>query len=120
MRPAAAAVAATLSGAAAGGDPEEIHIAGVLVQCRPLELMRAWRAVDALDGADVVQSSAEGKLVVVIEAATSRAVMAVVDHIRAIPGVLNVALVYQHAEPAAAMQQPMDWPPSGSQDEEDA
>jgi nitrate reductase NapD len=46
-------------------------------------------------------------------------VLAVVDEIRAIPGVLNVALVYQHAEPAAAMQQPMDWPPSGSQDEED-
>jgi nitrate reductase NapD len=118
MRPAAAAAAATLSGSAAGSaDTDEIHIAGVIVQCRPLDLMRAWRAVDALDAAEVFQSSAEGKLVVVIEAPTTRAVLDVVDTIRALPGVLNVALVYQHAESAAAMQQPMEEQPSGSQEE---
>ena len=91
-------------------EEEEIHIAGVLVQCRPLDLVRVSRAVDALEAAEVFQSSAEGKLVVVIEAPVSRAVLAVIDEIRALQGVLNVALVYQHAEPAAAMQQPMDLP----------
>jgi nitrate reductase NapD len=92
-----------------GADPSpEIHIAGVLVLCRPLDLMRVSRAVDSLDAAEVFQSSVEGKLVVVIEAAASRDVVTVIDAIRGLPGVLDVALVYQHAEPAAAMQQAMD------------
>jgi nitrate reductase NapD len=85
--------------------PAEIHIAGVLVHSRPLDLMRVQRAIDALDAAEVFQSSAEGKLVVVIEAATSKQVLDVIDAIRALPGVLNVSLVYQHAEPATSMQQ---------------
>jgi len=104
-------------------EAEEIHIAGVLVQCRPLDLMRVSRAVDALEAAEVFQSSAEGKLVVVIEAPASRDVLAVIDGIRVLPGVLNVALVYQHAEPAAAMQQPMNLPvvePQSDGVEEDA
>lgn len=89
-------------------EPEEIHIAGVLVQCRPLDLMRVCRAVDALPAAEVFQSTADGRLVVVIEAPTSRAVIGVIDGIRALQGVVNVALVYQHAEPAADMRQEME------------
>jgi nitrate reductase NapD len=116
MRPGDPAAAVTLAGSAAAGqdttlDAEELHIAGVLVQCRPLDLMRVVRAVDALAAAEVFQSSAEGKLVVVIEAPSSRQVLAAIDEIRALPGVINVALVYQHAEPAAAMQQPMGMSP---------
>jgi len=30
------------------------------------------------------------------------------DALRALPGVLNVALVYQHVEPAAAMDEEME------------
>ena len=120
MRPGDPVAGATLSASARPpinslAQAEEIHIAGVLVQCRPLDLMRVSRAVDALEAAEVFQSSAEGKLVVVIEAPASRDVLAVIDEIRALPGVLNVALVYQHAEPAAAMQQPMDLPIGESQ-----
>ena len=98
--------------------PEEIHIAGVLVQCRPLDMMRISRAVDALAAAEVFQSSADGKLVVVIEAPASRAVLAVIDEIRALQGVVNVALVYQHAEPAAEMQQKLELTAGGSQPDE--
>jgi nitrate reductase NapD len=76
------------------------------------------RAVNAIEAAEVFQSSAEGKLVLVIEAPAARDVLATIDGIRALPGVLNVALVYQHAEPAAAMQQPMELPASGSQPDE--
>lgn len=89
-------------------DAGDIHIAGVLVHCRPLNLMQVRRAIDAFDAAEVFQSSAEGKLVVVIEAASTRQVLDVVDATRALPGVLNVSLVYQHAEPAASMQQELD------------
>jgi nitrate reductase NapD len=86
----------------------EVHIAGVLVHARPLSLMQVCRAIDALAGAEVFQSSAEGKIVVVIEAPTGKQVLDVVDAIRPLAGVLNVSLVYQHAEPASSMQQEMD------------
>ena len=86
----------------------DVHIAGVLVQCRPLQLLQVQRAVAAIEGADVDRTGADGKLVVVIEAASSRAVLDAVDRMRALPGVLDVALVYQHAEPAAAMNQEME------------
>jgi len=116
MRPGDPAAAVTLAesgraGEAATSDAQEIHIAGVLVQCRPLDLMRVMRAVDALAAAEVFQSSVDGKLVVVIEAPSSRQVLGAIDEIRTLPGVINVALVYQHAEPAAAMQQPMGMSP---------
>jgi nitrate reductase NapD len=86
---------------------DEIHIAGVLVHARPLWLATTVRAIDALAGADVVQSSAEGKLVVVLEAASTQQLLDLVDAIRATPAVVNVALVYQHAEAASSMQQEM-------------
>ncbi|CAG1018152.1 hypothetical protein BURC_02887 [Burkholderiaceae bacterium] len=91
--------------AAAADDAGEIHIAGVLVQSRPLSLLLVQRAIEAIEGAEVFQTSAEGKLVVVVEAASARQVLERVDAMRAISGVLDAALVYQHAEPAAAMQQ---------------
>lgn len=94
-------------------EQEEIHIAGVLVQCRPLDLIRVCRAVDALAAAEVFQSTADGRLVVVIEAPTARAVLEVIDGIRGLQGVVNVALVYQHAESAAEMQQELQ-PTAGS------
>jgi len=92
-------------GAADDGD---IHIAGALVHSRPLNLMQIIRAIDAIDGAQVYQSSAEGKVVVVVEAATGKQVLDVLDVVRALPGVLNVSLVYQHAEPASSMKQELD------------
>lgn len=89
-------------------DTGDVHIAGVLVHSRPLNLMQVCRAIGSLDGAEVFQSSAEGKIVVVIEASSSRQVVDVVDAIRTFAGVLNVSLVYQHAEPASSMQQELD------------
>jgi nitrate reductase NapD len=90
---------------AADADPGDVHIAGVLVHSRPLYLMQVHHAIDALDAAEVFQSSAEGKIVVVIEAPSGRQVLDVLDIIRSFAGVLNVSLVYQHAEPMSSMQQ---------------
>jgi nitrate reductase NapD len=86
-------------------DQGDIHIAGVLVHSRPLTLMQVHRAIDTLPAAEVFRSSAEGKLVVVIEAPSAKEVLDAIDAIRALPGVLNVSLVYQHAEPASSMRQ---------------
>src|SRR5690606_35683864 len=49
----------------------EIHIAGVLVHCRPAALARVERSVAALERAEPFQSSDDGKLVVVVESASS-------------------------------------------------
>lgn len=85
--------------------PDEVHIAGVLVHCRP-EAVAALRApVDAIPGAEVFQSSHDGKLVVVIEADCAKSVLDAIDAIRALPEVLNAALVYQHSEPEASLSE---------------
>jgi nitrate reductase NapD len=83
----------------------EIHIAGVLVHCRPPSIVSLHHAVQALPGAEIFQSSDEGKLVVVIEASSAKSVLDTIDAIRVLPGVLNAALVYQHAEPAASLSE---------------
>jgi periplasmic nitrate reductase NapD len=85
----------------------ELHIAGVLVHVRPLAQDSACRAIAALPEAEVAQAGDNGRVVVVVEAPSGHAVMQVIDRIRAVPGVVDVALVYQHAEPAAAMNEPI-------------
>ncbi len=99
------------SGGGRDGDSDidsDIHIAGVFVQSRPASLAQVQAAIDALEGAEVFRSSAEGKVVVVLEAASAQSVLETIDEIRALAGVLNVSLVYQHAEPASSLQQEID------------
>ena len=91
--------------AAATIAPGEIHIAGVLVHTRQPHTLNACASMASIHGVDVVQSSPEGRVVLVLEAASSHAIMDALDAVRATEGVLNVALVYQHAESAAAMQE---------------
>lgn len=87
------------------GSPEpEVHIAGLLVQCAPARGAAVAAAVAALPGAEVCAGAA-GKLVVVCECGSCDEIMALVGRIRDLPGVLNVALVYQHAESAQAMEE---------------
>ncbi|HEX5632352.1 MAG TPA: chaperone NapD [Gemmatimonadales bacterium] len=88
-------------------DAPELHVAGVIVHARPLRVGALRAAIDALPGAEVFQSHADGRMVVVLEAHAVDGLLALVESIRTRPGVLNVALVYQHAEPAAAMHEEM-------------
>ncbi|MBC5784117.1 chaperone NapD [Ramlibacter sp. USB13] len=83
----------------------EIHVAGVLVHARPESLHDVCVAVSLLPNAEVTHEAADGRVVAVLEAATSRAVMQQLDAIRSVRGVLNVAVVYQHAEPEEAMNE---------------
>jgi periplasmic nitrate reductase NapD len=86
-------------------DEPELHIAGVLVQARPAALAAVRHEVDRLDHAEIYQASPDGRVVVVLEGASPKQVLDQLDRLRAVPGVLNVSLAYQHAEPASAMQQ---------------
>ena len=80
----------------------EVHIASFVVQHRET-------AADALaamirEHADLDLALASGtRSVVICESADRHAVMARVDQLQAVPGVLNVLLVYHHAEPAHAL-----------------
>ena len=86
----------------------DIHIAGVLVHCRPAALADVQRSVAGLERAELFQSSDEGKLVVIVEASSSAGVIETIDAMRELPDVLNVSLVYQHAEPASSLEQEID------------
>lgn len=85
-------------------DPE-IHVAGVLIHARPERLDDICLAVSLLPRAEVTHAAEDGRVVAVLEAATGRAVMEQMEGIRQLAGVLNVAVVYQHAEPEEDMNQ---------------
>lgn len=81
----------------------EIHIAGIVVYTRPEHLDSVSSCIGALPGAEIHGSNADGKLVVTLETDSTRRTLDIMDAIRALPGVINVALVYQHAEPVSAL-----------------
>lgn len=83
----------------------EIHIAGVLVQARPDCGPAVAMALAELPGTEVHATGNAGRLVVVCECAGGEAAVELISRMRDLPGVLNVALVYQHAESAAAMEE---------------
>ena len=83
----------------------EVHIAGILVQARSERAAGVAAAIRALPGLDVPVVTDSGRVVVVAECANAAEIVDRIDRIRALPGVLNVALVYQHAESAGAMEE---------------
>ncbi|AGW93289.1 MULTISPECIES: chaperone NapD [Cupriavidus] len=87
----------------AAGD--EWHIAGIVVHALPASLARVRTAIEAITGAEVHAASDTGKLVVTIEAPTSRAIAAHLTYLHQLEGVLSAALVYQHNEDAEAMNE---------------
>lgn len=84
---------------------QEIHIAGVVVYAQPAHLDSIRACIDAVPGADVCASDASGKLVVTLETESTRRAVDIMDAMRALPGVIDVVLVYQHAEPVTALDQ---------------
>ncbi|ANB18859.1 chaperone NapD [Dokdonella koreensis] len=92
----------------------ELHIASFMVQHRP----DAGAALDrALAGCADLELAIAGatRSVVVCESDDTRAVMDRIEMLRGVAGVLNVVLVYHHAEPRAAMAAPLADPvPAGA------
>ena len=86
-------------------DPDEIHIAGAVVRVMPSRLTPASAAIGRIDGVEVRGTDSRGKLVVVLEASGGAQILALLDAIQRIDGVLNASLVYQHAESAQSMNQ---------------
>ncbi len=74
------------------GHPQ--HIARLLVHCRPEWLAAVKANLQLLPGLEMHQENASGKLVVVLEAEHESRILASIDHIQQLPGVLNAALIY--------------------------
>ncbi|HYD59805.1 MAG TPA: chaperone NapD [Noviherbaspirillum sp.] len=84
---------------------QEIHITGVVVYAQHAHLESIKSCIAAVPGADIHAEDAAGKLVVTLETDSTKRTLDIMDAIRALPGVLDVVLVYQHAEPLAALNE---------------
>ena len=78
----------------------DLALAGVLVHVRIHAVAGVSRRIGALPGAQVHATSPDGKLVVTLEARSSRDVLARLEQLRDMAGVLSVSLVYEHTEPS--------------------
>lgn len=73
---------------------ETLHIASLVVLARP-QLLEAVKAnLRLLEGLELHQESAAGKLVVVLETADENQILQRIEQINNLPGVLNAALIY--------------------------
>lgn len=79
----------------------EYHISSLVVQCQPSAEPAVFKAIAALDGAEVHAQTPEHKLVVTLESRDGQMIQSLVDAIRALNGVLSTMLVYQQVEPIA-------------------
>ena len=82
-----------------------IHIASLLVQATPQGMLLAKQAAGALDGAEIHDTAAPGKFVVVLESAHERAIADAADALQQVTGVLTVSVVAHHMESASALRQ---------------
>lgn len=83
----------------------EVHIAGVIVHTVPAQLDSVRASIGLLPRARVHAAAADGRMVVTLEAESTLRTLDYLDALHALPGVLNVAMVYQHVEDAAAMEE---------------
>ena len=86
----------------------DIHIAGIVVLVFPERLDTVIAAIRLIPCATVHASSPDGKVVITLETDSARRIVDYMDAIRALPGVANVALVYQHAESRDAFEQEIE------------
>ncbi|HYD95226.1 MAG TPA: chaperone NapD [Noviherbaspirillum sp.] len=87
---------------------QEIHIAGIVVFARPEALTAVAAQLRQVPSATVHAVSPDGKLVVTLETDSSRRTLDCMDAMRALPGVVDVSLVYQHAEPREDLEQEIE------------
>ena len=87
---------------------QELHIAGIVVFAAHDRVDAVSACIRALPGATIHAASADGKLVVTLETDSTKRTLDYMDAMRALPGVADVALVYQHAEPLAALEQEIE------------
>ena len=84
----------------------DVHIASFVIQHRDTAADALAAMIGEHDDLDLALRGGT-RSVVICESADRHAVMDRVDQLQAVPGVLNVLLVYHHAEPAHALDEPL-------------
>ena len=82
----------------------EIHIAGLLVHAAEGRSNLVAQHLQDWPGVEIGAVSDDGKMVVVCEGGSGQEIMNLIDRMRELPEVVNVVLVYQHAEPTGEME----------------
>lgn len=88
------------------GPEPEVHIASFVIQHRESASKALAAMIDTHDDLELALAG-DTRSVVICESADRHAVMERVDQLQSVPGVLNVLLVYHHAEPAHALDEPL-------------
>ena len=83
----------------------ELHIASCIARVRPESVDMLVSPIEAITGGPIAAKSYDGKMVILMEGASTGALLDQMDQIRDLPGVLNVEMVYQHAEDESAMKE---------------
>jgi len=85
----------------------DLYIASCIARVLPHALDAAIAPIEAITGSAISARDAAGKLVIVIEGASTGALLEQMEQIRNLPGVLNIEMVYQHAEDESVMKELM-------------
>jgi nitrate reductase NapD len=84
----------------------EVHIASFVVQHRGEAAAALATWIAASDDMELARSEGT-RSIVLCECADQYGLLDRIEALRAVPGVLNVLLVYHHAEPGDALDAPM-------------
>ncbi|QNK01974.1 chaperone NapD [Dyella telluris] len=85
---------------------DEHHISSLVVLHRPDAIEALKSFVDDHAALDIA-AQGDSRCVMVCETDSQRAVMNLIDALEALPGVINVSLIYHHVEPHAVMDDVM-------------
>ena len=83
----------------------ELHITSAVAFVKPGTAAGLARKIRAAGFAEVPRIDPRGRLVLLLERPSTGAILDSIDAIRALPGVLAVHLVYQHAEEASVLEE---------------
>jgi nitrate reductase NapD len=86
---------------------DEVHIASFVVHHRAEAVVALHEALAAHAGAEIAAQE-QTRAILLHECAGTRELLDCMDAVRAVPGVIGVNLVYHHAEPCSALDEPVD------------
>lgn len=84
----------------------EYHISSLLVHTRPETLDVVAGRLEA-EGCEVHERTAQGKIIVTLEAEGKHALNEALTRIQLLPGVLAATLVFHHVEPPEELARPI-------------
>ena len=74
------------------------HISSLVVRTRPEMLAAIAEEISGMEGAEVFQADALGRMVVILDTKSHAEIAQTLRSIETLPGVLNASLIYHHAE----------------------